>query len=255
MRQLGCNKSPHDPRTLRLAKYLDKGRLPAAPREVRYSAAVPDPGMLCNDEIGCCVISAMAHLTMYQSANERLPLPPPSIAEVIATYSAIGGYVPGQPSTDNGCNMLAALKYWRRHGMPIGGALHKIHAFAAVNPHDPQDVASALWLFGGLFVAVELPIAAQDMQAWTGVPTQVSGDWEPGGWGGHCVTIQDIQGGPRGDTFGVCTWGGITPMDTGFLQAYGSEAYVVLSDDWLGPDGRCPAGFDREALAQDLAAL
>lgn len=254
-RQLGCQPKRVDSRTLRLARYLDKTKLPAAPETVIYSEAVPQPGMLLNDQLGCCVPAGAMHLALYQAANDGHPLPMPSDEEVIRAYSAIGGYVPGDPDTDNGCTMLDALRYWRREGIVIGGKAHKIGAFAEINLQDAQEVASALWLFGGLYAAFDLPAAAEELTSWSGLPTELVGDWMPGSWGGHCVTIPDVRGSAAGDTYGVCTWGGITPMDPCFWQAYASEAYVVLSEDWLGRDGRCPAGFNKATLLADLQSL
>src|ERR1035437_2503024 len=90
-----------DDRTFKLSDYIRV--LPTAPPLVDWSVKVPAYGMLCNDSLGCCVIAGMMHLAMQQRASAVLPVVFPSDADVIAAYSAIGGYVPGDPSTDNGC--------------------------------------------------------------------------------------------------------------------------------------------------------
>jgi hypothetical protein len=112
--KLGCLPSPGDHRRLKLASYLDVAKLPAAPASVHYSPAVlahGGYGMLYNDALGCCVVSMMYHTLMQMSYNDGRVLPIPTQQEFISVYSDIGGYVSGDPSTDNGCNMADAMKY------------------------------------------------------------------------------------------------------------------------------------------------
>jgi len=257
-RMLGRLPSPPDARTFKLSKYLAKARLPDAPRSVAYSPAVLNHGgygMLANDELGCCVVAAMMHTAMQQSANDGRLLPMPTRDEVVAAYSAISGYIPGRPETDIGCNLLAALKYWRNTGLTIAGQSHKIGAFVKVSVQRPDEFAAALWLFGSVVTGFWLPTAAQGRKSWTGAPTRIKGDWKPGTWGGHAVCQADVERRAPLDLYQTVTWGALMPTDQRFLQLYCDEAYVVLADDWLGEDGLCPAGFDKSTLLADLAAL
>ena len=50
------------------------------------------------------------------------------------------------------------------------------------------DVATAIWLFGGAYIGVELPISAQTQDVWD-VPANLTPDDEPGSWGGHAVYL------------------------------------------------------------------
>jgi hypothetical protein len=252
--RLGRTSSPPDDRNFRLAKYLRKPELPAAPPKVDYSQAVLDIGgygMLANDKLGCCVIAAMMHLAMQQSDNNGRPLPIPSDSEVVRAYSAIGGYVPGEDWTDQGCSMSAALKYWRKHGLLIDGKLHRIAAYASVNTRSLPELTAALWLFGGIFAGYALPLAAKELASWTNPPLHVSGKWKPGSWGGHTVVQCDTYRG----LMQTVTWGRLIPTDERFFKAFCDEAWVVVSGDWLGEDNKCPAGFDGAALMADLALL
>jgi hypothetical protein len=162
--KLGKLPARWDPRTFKLGDYI--AALPTAPPLVDWTGRVPDYGMLCNDRLGCCVIAGMMHLAMQQRAAAGLAVAVPSDGDVIAAYSAIGGYVPGDPTTDCGCNMLDALNYWRRQGLTFGGIKHQITAFAAVKLHDPAELASALWLFGGTLDGYALPASVQGQPAW-----------------------------------------------------------------------------------------
>ena len=256
--KLGRNPSPPDDRNLKLTKYLTIGKLPPTPQSVRYSTAVLRVGgyrMLLNDTLGCCVPAEMFHTVMQHAANAGHPMPVPSDAEVISLYSAIGGYVPGDPSTDNGCDMLTALNYWRNTGITINGVVHKIGAFAQINLADPDEINAALWIFGSTFDGVNLPAAMQNSNFWGNIPSDLSGDWEPGSWGGHCVGQADATLDPNLDLYQTVTWGGLMATDATFMKAYCDEAYVVISQDWLADNGQCPAGFDIAALTDDLTSV
>ncbi len=69
-----------------------------------------------NDKLGDCVIAGMAHVVGVLTGGAG---PKPflySDAEIIKLYSAIGGYVPGDPATDQGCDEQTALNYWENNG-------------------------------------------------------------------------------------------------------------------------------------------
>lgn len=247
--KLGKLPARWDPRTFKLGDYI--AALPTAPPLVDWTGRVPDYGMLCNDRLGCCVIAGMMHLAMQQRAAAGLAVAVPSDGDVIAAYSAIGGYVPGDPTTDCGCNMLDALNYWRRQGLTFGGIKHQITAFAAVKLHDPAELASALWLFGGTLDGYALPASVQGQPAWIAPHGKLRGRTAPGSWGGHCV--EDPYDG-RG-SLEVISWGGKVPVDYGFRDAYCDESYVVFTPEWIEANGNSPCGFKRDALLADLAAL
>jgi hypothetical protein len=249
LQKLGKLPPRNDPRTFDLADYISA--LPAAPALVDWTAEVPKYGMLSNDKLGCCVIAGMMHLAMQQRGAAGLPVAVPSDAEVIAAYSAIGGYVPGDPSTDCGCNMLDALNYWRQSGLVFGGVTHKITAFAAVRLHQPAELASALWLFGGTLDGYALPASVQGQVAWKAPHGRLRGRTAPGSWGGHCVDDPYDKSG----SLEVVSWGAKIPVDAGFRDAYCDESYVVLTPEWIEANGSSPCGFKRDALLADLAAL
>ena len=247
--KLGKLPPRHDARTFKLGQYIET--LPSAPPLVDWTGKVPEYGMLLIDKLGCCVIAGMMHLAMQQHAAAGLPIPIPSEADVIATYSAIGGYVPGDPATDCGCSLLDALNYWRQQGLTFGGATHKITAFAAVKPNDPAELSAALWLFGGTLDGYALPLSAEGASAWKTPTGKLRGRTAPGSWGGHCVEGPYDNGG----ALQVITWGAKMPVDSGFRDAYCDESYVVFTPEWIDANGNSPCGFKRDALLADLAAL
>src|SRR5690348_342480 len=116
---------PARPR-LTLEKYLDprsalsRSGLPPVPRsqDVDRASQVQDWPMYLNDQLGDCTIAAMGHMygawTQYASGREALF----SDDQIQSVYSRVGGYVPGDPSTDNGCVMQDVLADQQSNGMP-----------------------------------------------------------------------------------------------------------------------------------------
>jgi hypothetical protein len=247
--KLGKKAPRIDKRTLRLAKYL-KAALPAPPAEVSWItklvAAEPIPIYL-NDKLGDCVIAAAAHMIQQWTFYAGHPSQP-SDADVLAGYEDVGGYQPGNPSTDNGTNMLDFLNYWRQTGL----AGHKIAAYLMVDWTDDVEVRQAIHLFGNLYFGIQLPVSAQGQDKWIVPDGGIYGpDGQPGSWGGHCIPL--VASSPETRT---CeTWGTTLKMSHNFSDDYGDEAYVVLSQDWINSSGLSPDGFDFAQLRADLAEV
>jgi hypothetical protein len=245
--KLGKLPPRHDPRTLKLARYLTAA-LPPAPAAKDWASAsrVAYWPMMLNDQLGDCVIAAKGHEVQLWTA-----LAPPhrtvtlADAAILAGYEAVGGYEPGRPETDNGCNMLDALNYFRQTG--YGG--RKIDAFAQVDPKNADHVRAAVNLFGVLEAGLQLPASAQAQLG--GVWDVTTGpDAEPGSWGGHCVPVVAYSA----EGLDCITWGGRQRMTWRFFTTYCDESYCLLSPDWIAGQ-KAPNGFDLAALRADLAAV
>jgi hypothetical protein len=137
------------------------------------------------------------------------------------------------------------LKLWRKEGI----GRHRIGAFARVSLHDHDLVRTAAWLFGGLYLGLQLPEIAQHQVTWDWVG-RLTGDAAPGSWGGHAVDVVRYAGG----SLTVVTWGRLQDLTWSFWDRYVDEAYCILSHDFLSGD-RAPNGFDLEALRADLALV
>jgi len=81
---------------------------------------------------------------------------------VLDLYERVSGYDPATGANDNGAVELDVLNQWRQVG--IGG--HKIGAFVAVSPSDAREVKEAIYLFGGVYIGISLPLAWQGQSAW-----------------------------------------------------------------------------------------
>lgn len=247
-RMLGKLDYRHDARTLSLFKYLDPDDVPKAPASISYATAVKTWPMFLNDQLGDCTCAAMAHMIQAwtAAAGKEIDL---ADADVLAAYTAITGYDPKVPSSDAGAVELDVLKWWQKTGI----AGHKIGAYAAVDIGSKELLTDALWLFGGLYIGVQLPLAAQSMGAdWHapsgGLSSPVN---QPGGWGGHAVPVVGY------DRYGLTaiSWGETVRVSWGFWTDYVDEAWAVISTDFLNGKGTTPAGFNVDALNKDLKEL
>jgi len=240
--RLGRRPARHDPRTFRLAKYLPKTLAPP-PVSADWCSKVQSWPMDRNDSIGDCTCAGVAHLLQAWTTYVGTPV---ILADdqVVGLYSAITGYDPSNPSTDQGAVELDVLNYWRSTGA-VG---HKIDAYARVAVANTDQVKTALSLFGGLYLGLALPLSAQSQTVW-----DATGGYQgrPGSWGGHCVVAQAYD--ENGLT--VITWGQAKRMTWAFFSAYCDEAYACLSRDFLTATGTDPAGLAWDALEADLAAL
>ena len=241
-------EAPH----LRLRKYLRAP--PPAPPVVSYAdRALPVlSDIYGNDDVGDCVIAGGYHIEGLATGNAG-NLYRATLDQIIADYSAIGGYRPGQPATDNGCDMQTAMNYWTQHGFRNGT---KLLGWLAVDATNTSELMTALYLFENLFIGVELPDAAiSPFPSADGYVWDVAGSPDPEN--GHAVCgVGYNQSGVQIDS-----WGLIGTMTWGFLGKYGraanhGEVYVFLTPDQLAKGQKiAPNGVDWTDLIRDFDAL
>jgi hypothetical protein len=240
---------------LSLRNYLMRN-LPTPPATCDYTKAASKAlaEMYDNDKLGDCVIAGMAHVVGVLTGNAGTKPFIYNNSQIIALYSAIGGYVPGEPSTDQGCDEQTALNYWENNGAPSGS--HKIAGWLSVNAADPNEYRTALWLFENLYFGLELPDAWIDpMPSSPGFVWDAAGPPNPDN--GHCVAGVGYTA--KGVT--ICTWGMMGLMTDAAVAKYGAqsahgELYTVVSQDGLNKaTGKVPAGFDWSQLVADFDSM
>jgi len=170
----------------------------------------------------------------------------PTDTQIVQAYSAITGYNPKTGANDNGAVETDVLNYWRKTGI----ANHKITAYAGLEPGNHNHVQEAVYLFGGCYIGLALPISAQSQTIWSVPPGGATGTGAAGSWGGHAVPV--VAYNSSGLT--VITWGALKKMTWGFWDAYCDESYAIISPDFLKKN-KAPNGFDLAALQQDLKAI
>lgn len=243
--RLGKLAVRYDPRTLLMAKYV-KAQLAPPPNAYDWAKSVgTNWGMMGNDKIGDCTCAAAGHLIMEWTADAGRMFTP-SLQDIIKAYSAITGYDPKTGDHDNGAVELDVLNYWRKTGI----AAHSIAAFVSLEPSNHTHIMDAVYIFGGCYIGVQLPLSAQGQEVWAVPPQGTTGPGAPGSWGGHAVPVvaYDLRG------LTVVTWGKLLRMTWAFWRAHCDEAYGILSTDFL-KQGKAPNGFDLKTLQADLAEL
>jgi hypothetical protein len=252
-------KSPDPARKrLTLEKYLDprrklaQGGLPpvAASADVDRASAVPSWPVYLNDQLGDCTIAGIGHMygawTWYASGTEGLF----ADSQIQAVYSRVGGYVPGDASTDNGCVMQDVLADQVTTGMTdAAGKTHKILAYAGLgNPADEDLLAQVLDVFGSVYVGInvqqQMETEFADGQPWT---------WQQGAQpvGGHAICLQRRRGGADAPLEYV-TWGALQPATAEFQAYAAEEAWAVVTADWVEANGATIEGMDLQQLLADM---
>lgn len=250
--KFGRNKpySEEERPRLHLEDYLDTTTLPnLSGITVDWASKVPSWPMFLNDQIGDCTCAAAGHIIEAQTAYASTEF---SISDddVLTAYSAITGYVPGDPSTDTGAAVQDVLQYW--HDAGIGG--HSIGAFAAItNFTNVWLLRQALDIFGTVYLGINCPESALEQfragEVWSYVPSSPIA-------GGHAICLQRQY--PVGHTYGVMdviTWGQIHPMTFNFVRNYVEEAWVVISPDWIKANGTAPNNLNLAAIEADFKAI
>ena len=232
-----------DVRTLSLGRYVDGARLPSLPDSFDETAGIDSWPMYLNDRIGDCTTAAAAHMIeawTEAGRGDAVELPESAVLDAFDHVKLRDPF-----TGEEGAIELDVLRYWRATG--IGG--HRIGAYARVAVHDQRLVETAAWLFGGLYIGLQMPLSARGQQVrdWTG---SLSGPARPGSWGGHAVDV--VRYDRNGLT--VVTWGRLQELTWSFWNRYCDEAYCILSDDFI-EKGNAPNGFDLAALEADLALV
>lgn len=221
------------------------------PDTISWAGGITDWGMDLNDQLGDCGIAGADHWQMAWSQAASGSHASWGDALVQETYSAVGGYKPGDPSTDNGISLQDMLSYWRKTGIVLpGGKTDKILAYGALRPGSwlrPERV-TAMWNFGPLYTGLNLPQSAEDAfpQPWTVVPGSPIA-------GGHCVLqVEELR---ATDEIGYVSWGQVVRASRAFLMQYAEEIWVAITQDFIERSGANPDGVDLQGMNEALGQL
>ena len=242
-------------RLLKFGDYVKLASLPIPPPECDYTpkALGPLSNVYDNDALGDCVIAGYYHVKAVATGNASGSPFLASDEQIVADYGAIGGYVPGKPETDQGCDEVTAIDYWRDHGDAAG-----THILGAVllDPTNVSLLQLALWLSENLYFGVELPDGwVNPMPSDSGFTWDVSGDPNPAQ--GHCF----ISAGYDRAGVKIDTWGMLGTLTYAACAKYaaggvGGAVYSLITPDVLAKGATlAPNGVDWVALQADLSKL
>lgn len=245
--EMKLGRLPCDPRRYasvpKLINYMADAHLPLIADACDYTQRMPDAGgALGNDQFGCCGFAGFGHLKQSICANLGIVCDVTE-AKVLDWYARCTGWREDDPATDQGVVLLDAIDFFMREKL--------ILAYARVSPSSDPHVAAGLELFGGLYTGWSLPVAWQDRSYWN-VGPNTKGDWKPGSWGGHCISLHSYDGGlnTKHDT-----WGDFGITTSLARPVYCDEAYVFILPEWMDTTGRTIQGLDLASLKSDLELL
>lgn len=250
-RRLG--KLPARPGAIKFAfsQFFDVSKLPRPPASFGHQALVQQWFGLGNDKFGCCVWAGAAHEHMMWSLMGGEPRSRFTIKDVLSDYTAVTGFDPSKPDTDQGTDMQVAASYRRTTGiLDATGVRHKIDAYVSVRAEDTTMLATATYFSGACGIGIEFPDSADD-QFEKGVPWDVV----PGASvvGGHYVPC--VGRAPNGN-FLVVTWGKVQEMTPAFYEKYNDETVAYLCLEIVSKKTELsPEGFDAAKLQEYLGAL
>jgi hypothetical protein len=258
LHKLGKKPATYDKRDLQFAHYRTAAALPPHPKQFGHEKLVganawqmlgngPDntvsPGF---KGAGDCVFAGGDHESMLWTLEGGTAATFTG-ANAIADYSAVTGYKPSNPKSDQGTDVRVALKYRQNTGLvDTKGKRHRIGAYLALEPGNVDHLVEALYLFGVVGIGIQFPASAMD-QFDAGKPWSVVAGAQIDG--GHYVPLVAKRA-----NFDCVTWGRLQQMTAQFYTKYCDEAWAILSPEMLN-SGKSPEGFDLAQLQNDLAAL
>lgn len=208
-----------------------------------------DWGVLGNDKYGDCVFAGADHETMLWNRLARHDVSFTE-ANALADYSALTGFNPNDPNTDQGTEVRASMGYRRDTGLiAADGNRHKIDAYVSIDPKDFDLMIRCVYAFGAVGIGFEVPNSIWNQWSAGAVWDVVAND---GGIdGGHYVPI---VGYPAVDRATFVTWGKRTVMSRAFYEKYNDEAWVALTKEETHQVSSV-RNIDWDTLNQMLAAL
>ena len=208
-----------------------------------------------NNALGCCVIAWGYHFlgTVTGNADGGQPFEATD-AQITTDYSAIGGYIPGNSATDDGCDEVTAFQYWMAHGFADGSELT---GYASVDITDDNEANVALDAFENVSFAACLPNEwVQNLGSLSSSTIwDVAGDPNPNN--GHAFGAVAYDG----TYFYIVTWGMIIRLTRAAAKKYcvpsaGGAAYALLSPEIVAKgQAEAPNKLDWPTLIAELMLI
>jgi len=218
-----------------LHTYFEGGALPVAPAKCEWAMKVQYP-MADNNRLGDCVVAGHVHLSQAVAQENGGTYVYPGDAATQTEYFKLTG------GADTGLVESTFLSTAQQ--APILGS--QVDVFCPFDHTNLDEVKSSIYVFGGIYLGVNLPQSAEN---------QFPGEWTvvPGSpiVGGHCIVAigYDAEG------IYIVTWGQVIKATWAWFSTYVDEAYAVLYTEQV-QKGRGPLKqLDIPRLRADIASL
>lgn len=253
------------PRTFRpsiphMSALISGRKLPPIPPSADWLTALPSAlGVMGNDSLGDCTCAGLGHAIQVWSGNAEGSVVTIPDSDVLEIYEQACGYVPGDPSTDQGGVEQDVLAWAHKTGIPTPGGPDKIAAFVEIDVRNLHDICRGINEFGLVYIGFNVPAYLMNNgppQVWDVNPV---GDQTI--VGGHCVVLPSyvFTQAPNGyiseATFGLISWGEKFAMTAAFFRAFVDEAYAIADAHWIEATGVDPLGMTLAQLEAQMRAL
>jgi hypothetical protein len=245
--KLGAAPHPDDPHDFKAKAFMGPA-LPLAKVGYAHDLWTNQWGMLGNDRVGDCVFAGGAHEQMIfaYSGGHLVTF---TDQGVLGDYSAVTGYDPRNPATDQGTDPVQAANYRRHVGLVDAvGVRHQIGAFALLDAGNWTEMLQALRFGEAISFCFDVPESAMQ-QFSQGHRWSYVGDRNI--IGGHYVCTAARPGVSVAE---AVTWGERQQFTRKFFEKYNSLGIVYFSPEML-KGGKSPEGLDVAAINQALAQL
>jgi len=224
------------------------------PTHVDYGSKLPAwTGMFANDVLGDCTCAAVYHSLQVWSVNSNPPMDQDADVRAIQLYEECCGYVPSDPSTDQGGIEQDVLSYWLNVGVPRGDSTQftgrqNLTAFVEVDQRSLQNIKASIYEGGLVYIGFLVPSYFNFGRVW---------DINPQGddtiVAGHAVILTGYD--DRTSRFKLLSWGQEYEMSYNFFLQFCDEAYFLVNAEWITPSGETPLGMDLDALEEAMRGL
>ena len=213
------------------------------PRQLDWYSHVASWPVYLNDQIGDCCFAEVGH--QIESASTYVGTAVEVSDQDVLAFYEMFGYVPGDPSTDNGAVIQDVLGAWRSTG--IGG--HRCLAFAEVDVTNLGEVKKACALFSSLDLGIT--VTQGDVDAFNSGQPWSTAYAAGADAGGHSVELAGY------DPFGgwVVTWGALQRFTWAWWKRAVQEAWLVVMPEWLNASEVAPSGCDLHRLGVLMQAM
>lgn len=224
---------------------------PSIPTSCDWTALLPilcNLGMMLNDQLGDCTSAAAYHARQVWTANANPPIDTQPDTEVETFYEESCGYVPGDPSTDQGGVEQHVLSYWVQQGLPLtNGGSDKLLAFVEIDPQNIADVRTAIFECGVAYLGMTVPQYLVD-----GPPPDT---WDTGPLSdeGHAVIAVGYD--ETAKTIKIVSWGRTYEMTEALFSEAVDEAYGLADQTWIEKTGATPLGLTAAQLQSQITAI
>lgn len=247
MLRFGKTAARKDAVKLKFADVFKASTLPTPPASFGHQNLMADGNwhMLDNDQYGDCVFAGAAHEHMLWTMEGGTPRSRFTSVDVLSDYTAVTGFDPTKPATDQGTDMQVAAAYRQTTGIRDAlGLRHRIDAYAALRVGDINQITIAAYLFGAIGIGVNCP-SSMEQQFIQGKPWDViNSDTIDGG---HYIPL---VGKNNNGNFLFITWGKVQEATPAWVEAFMDEGICYMDLELVNANTKIsPEGFNQDALS------